>query len=332
MRFIYSAKQTAFTLIELLLYIAIMGSLLISVTLYFAMTADSRVKNQSISEVNQQGAAIMDRITQTVRNASAITTPATTVCSNSLSVTVPTGVLSPTVFTTNSSGGSTVLGYNGTGTNTDSQNSGFIHASRFTAATSGIITTLNARVATVSASPNNKAQMALYSGTTPTTLLATSGEIALTANAFNTFCIPPVSITAGTTYWLAYNTNGLTVNDNDLRYRAGSSGQARFVAQAYGTWPASFAGTTSAAEFSVYTDIYTGTGSGTIRVQEGSGSVTDLANNKVQVSGFAVYNLTRTGTPGTLRFSFVVSRVNPNNKNQFEYQRAFTGSASLRWP
>lgn len=327
-----AAKPNGFTLIELLLYVTIVGSLLVGVSLFFATVADARIKGQSVSEVNRQGELVMDIIAQTIRNADSITTPATSTCGTSLTATVPTGSLSPTIFDTNESGGTAVLGYNIDGGTTDSQNSNFLHASKFTASANGIITTLNARVATVAANPNNKAQMALYSGATPTTLLATSGEITLTANSFNTFCIPPTSVTSGTVYWLVYNTNGLVVGDNNLRYHAGTTDQTRFVAQTYGSWPTSWTGTTSSAEFSMHATIYTGTGTGAMRIKEGVGAATPLTSSKVQVSGLSVQNLTRAGTPGIVRVNFVISRANTSGRNQYDYQKAFTVSAALRWP
>lgn len=95
-------QQKGFTLIELLLYVTIVGSLLTAVSLFFATAADSRVKNQSIMEVDQQGVAAMDYITQTIRNADAITAPATGATASSLTLTVPTGSLSPTIFSLDS--------------------------------------------------------------------------------------------------------------------------------------------------------------------------------------------------------------------------------------
>lgn len=326
--------QTGFTLIELLLYVSLVGGLLMSVTMFFATTVDSRVKNQSASEVNRQGELAMDYITQTVRNADSIVTPATFACSTTLSVNVPTGGLSPTIFDTNTSGGTTVLGYNVDGTTTDTQNSNFIHATRFTASASGIITSVSARIgATVAASPNNRGHIAVYSGTTaPTALLATSGEASLTANAWNTFCIPPLTVASGTTYWLAYNSNGLTTNDNNLRYHTGTTGQSRFVAQTYGTWPASWTGTTTNVEYSMYATINTGTGSGALRVKEGAAAAVPLTNSKVQVSGLTVQNLSRSGTPGVVRINFVISRINSTGRNEYDYQKAYTATAALRWP
>jgi prepilin-type N-terminal cleavage/methylation domain-containing protein len=93
--------QSGFTLIELLLYVMIVGSLLTGAVGLYAMTIDARIKTQSINEVNQQGAYIMDYITQTIRNASSVAAPAATNTGTSLSLTVPTSALSPTTFSLN---------------------------------------------------------------------------------------------------------------------------------------------------------------------------------------------------------------------------------------
>jgi prepilin-type N-terminal cleavage/methylation domain-containing protein len=91
-------RQKGFTLVELLMYVAIVGSLLIAVSLFFATTADARIKSQTITEVDQQGALAMDYITQTIRNADSISAPAAGATAASLTVTVPTAGLSPTIF------------------------------------------------------------------------------------------------------------------------------------------------------------------------------------------------------------------------------------------
>jgi len=95
---IFPTNQKGYTLIELLLYVAIAGSLLLAVTLFMGLSTDARVKNQSIAEVNQQGVAAMNLITQTVRNADSITSPAAAATGTQLTVSVPTASLSPTVF------------------------------------------------------------------------------------------------------------------------------------------------------------------------------------------------------------------------------------------
>lgn len=320
--------SAGYTLLELLLYIGIIGALLTSVTMFFGAVVDARVKNQSISEVDQQGELIMSLITQTIRNADSITSPAAGASDDSLTITVPTGVLSPTIFDL---AGATVLGYNTDGTTTDTSNSNVINATSFTAGASGTVSMLYARVGPViGASPNNKAQMAIYSGATPTTQLAVSGDVVLTPGAWNAFPIPTITVASGTTYWLAYNTNGTASTQNDLRYHAGAAGQARFFGQTYGAWPASWVGVTQAREYSVYAHIVTG--SNAIQIKEGAGSAVPLSNSKVQVSGLTFTNLTRPGTPGVVQVSFTVSRVNAANRNEYDYQKTFTTTAALRWP
>ena len=91
-------RQSGYTLIELLLYIAMLGILLPTVVGFMGLAVETRVKNQSIAEVNEQGMAAMDYITQTLRNANAITTPAAAASGSSLTITVPTAGLSPTIF------------------------------------------------------------------------------------------------------------------------------------------------------------------------------------------------------------------------------------------
>lgn len=96
-----SKRHAGYTLIELLMYVTILGSLLLTLTYFFAQAAESRVKNQSITEVNDQAADAMDTITQTIRNATSITSPAAGASSSSLTLVVPTGSLSPTIFNLN---------------------------------------------------------------------------------------------------------------------------------------------------------------------------------------------------------------------------------------
>jgi Tfp pilus assembly protein PilW len=91
-------NHTGYTLIELLLYSAVISSLLLALTAFFALTSDSRIKNQTINQVDQQGSYVMDNITQTIRNASSITSPAAAASASSLTLVVPTASLSPTVF------------------------------------------------------------------------------------------------------------------------------------------------------------------------------------------------------------------------------------------
>jgi type II secretory pathway pseudopilin PulG len=58
-----------FTLIELLLYVSIVGAIIFSVAGFLSLAMQARIKNQTIAEVEQQGIAAMQQITQTGRNA-----------------------------------------------------------------------------------------------------------------------------------------------------------------------------------------------------------------------------------------------------------------------
>ncbi len=67
-----SNVQSGFTLIELLLYVSIVGAIVFSFSGFLSLLMQSRVKNQTIAEVEQQGVAVMQLITQTGRNATDI--------------------------------------------------------------------------------------------------------------------------------------------------------------------------------------------------------------------------------------------------------------------
>jgi type II secretory pathway pseudopilin PulG len=322
-------QQRGYTLIELLLYVALVGGLLTAVTYFFSTAVDARVKNQTILEVNDQGVALMDTLTQTVRNATSITAPTTGLAGPSLTLAVPTGALSPTLF----SPSGTALGYNVDGGNNGALNSNFMNASKFVASSTGTVSTIYSLMgSTVAASPNNKGQMAIYSGAAaPTALLASSASTTLSANSWNAFSIAPVSVTSGQTYWLAYNTNGLAGADNNLRNHTGTTNQALFVGQTYGTWPASWTGTAQSTEFSTYAMIDSAAVPSTVQMKEGTGALVPLTSNKVQVSGLTFKNLSRTSTPGAVQVSFTLSRVNPNGRNEYDYQKTFTTTAEVAW-
>jgi Tfp pilus assembly protein PilW len=94
-----AARQQGFTLIELLLYVGLVGILLGAITALFGTVADARIKNESMTEVNEQGAYVMDYIAQDIRNATSITSPtAGTASATGMTLVVPTASLSPTVF------------------------------------------------------------------------------------------------------------------------------------------------------------------------------------------------------------------------------------------
>jgi len=55
-----------------------------------------------------------------------------------------------------------------------------------------------------------------------------------------------------------------------------------------------------------------------------------LTSARVVVSDAIFENLSRSDTPGIVRFQFTLSYVNPENRNEYEYSKTFYGSGSLR--
>ena len=163
--------QQGFTLIELLLYVVIVSTLLVALSGFFIMTAQSRLKNQTISEVDQQGALALQAIAQAVRNSNSISSPAIGTADTALTLVMPTASVSPTIFSL---------------------------------------------------------------------------------------------------------------------------------------------------------------GSGALQIKEATGAVTNLTNSKVVVSGLSFQNLSRSGTFGAVQISFTVTRINSGNRNEFDYQKTFTTTATVR--
>lgn len=91
-------NQQGFTLIELLLYVSISSVILLVTSLFLSSLLESRIKNQTIAEVEQQGLQVMQIITQTARNAEVITSPALGASASSLTLDVITVANDPTIF------------------------------------------------------------------------------------------------------------------------------------------------------------------------------------------------------------------------------------------
>lgn len=91
-------KRRGVTLIELLLYVSLSAIILMVSSVFLTLLLRSRVKNQTIAEVGQQGIQIMQIMTQTIREAETINSPTAGSSSNTLSLTMPNSALSPTIF------------------------------------------------------------------------------------------------------------------------------------------------------------------------------------------------------------------------------------------
>lgn len=69
---------------------------------------------------------------------------------------------------------------------------------------------------------------------------------------------------------------------------------------------------------------------GVIRIKEGAGAAVPLTNSRVTASSLTFKNLSRTGTPGTIRIQFTLSHINSGGRNEYAFTKTFYGSASLR--
>lgn len=90
--------KKGFTLVEMLLYLAILSIVVLAFSSFMFLSYTSRVKAAVIAEVEQQGSQTMSLITQNIRNAASITAPSPGSTSNVLTLTEYTGALSPTTF------------------------------------------------------------------------------------------------------------------------------------------------------------------------------------------------------------------------------------------
>ena len=91
-------KQNGFTLVEFLIYITV-ASILVSLVMLFLNTlVTSRVKNETVNEVEQQGLQVMHLMSQVIRNGEAINAPLPAVIASSVSIDVVEASEDPTVF------------------------------------------------------------------------------------------------------------------------------------------------------------------------------------------------------------------------------------------
>ncbi len=87
-----------FTLIELLLYVTLSSAILFVVIAFLSQLLQSRIKNQVMAEVDQQGVQVMQLMTQTIRNAQSITAPTPGISAASLTIATSVTSTTPTVF------------------------------------------------------------------------------------------------------------------------------------------------------------------------------------------------------------------------------------------
>lgn len=95
-------KQSGFTLIEVLLYLALATTVLFISTTFLLQISQSFIKQRVISEVTQQSTRIIDLINTSIRNGVNINTPTPGNQSETLSIETSIGATNPTVYSLDS--------------------------------------------------------------------------------------------------------------------------------------------------------------------------------------------------------------------------------------
>jgi len=93
-----SDSKRGFTLVEIVLYLAIASVIVVSSSVFIHSLLESKIKNQAILEVEEQGIQTLNLVTQTIRNAQDINSPSAGESSSELSLAVDDPAKSPTVF------------------------------------------------------------------------------------------------------------------------------------------------------------------------------------------------------------------------------------------
>jgi Tfp pilus assembly protein PilW len=91
----------AFTLTEVLLYIAIVSIVLTSIVSFYAVVMSSDDRNQTVSALDQNGLQIVEYITTSIRNANSITSPIPGETSPSINLETNDAARNPTVIELN---------------------------------------------------------------------------------------------------------------------------------------------------------------------------------------------------------------------------------------
>jgi type II secretory pathway pseudopilin PulG len=94
-------KKKGFTLLEVLLYVAILSTILVTITSFLFAMLQFNVRGNVTTEVEQQGVQVMQLITQSVRSSEGINSPLLGTTSNTLSLVTDDTGLNPTIYELN---------------------------------------------------------------------------------------------------------------------------------------------------------------------------------------------------------------------------------------
>lgn len=98
MKSLNNKNKKAFTLVETLLYIVVLGICLTAMSSFIDMINAAKAKNRLVLSIERQGENINEIISESIRNSSGINTPSANSTSNSLSLAFSDGNKNPTVF------------------------------------------------------------------------------------------------------------------------------------------------------------------------------------------------------------------------------------------
>ncbi|MBI4458200.1 type II secretion system protein [Candidatus Uhrbacteria bacterium] len=69
---------------------------------------------------------------------------------------------------------------------------------------------------------------------------------------------------------------------------------------------------------------------GAVRITEGAGAPVALTASEVSVTSLLFSNASYAGTPGTVRIMMTVGHANPQNRQEYSFEKTFYSSATIR--
>jgi len=99
------SKEAGFTLIEVLLYVAIFSVIIGGIVSLAFLSTAARAQNQTRADLNYQGEAVMALLVQSIHQAQAITAPVPGSSASSLTLAMSDSTVDPTIFDTVSRSG-----------------------------------------------------------------------------------------------------------------------------------------------------------------------------------------------------------------------------------
>ncbi len=97
-------RQSGFTLVEMILFIGIVGMMSGTLTSVYIATQDTRIQQQYMSEVDQRGALLLGTMTKYVRRAEKVLTPAAGASGSSIALQMAQNAEFPTIVLWTSTG------------------------------------------------------------------------------------------------------------------------------------------------------------------------------------------------------------------------------------